>query len=64
MEKIITLSSAKDLRNYVDDHMGGDATPEDIETVTNAIRDDENHPEWGTNWAEYLEAIDLWDLAK
>lgn len=56
------INSVTDLRNYIDDHMGGDATPADVDAALTAIRQDD-HPAFGGDWTEYLESRDLWSMA-
>lgn len=60
---IRTMTTARDLRNWVDSATSGwpDRGEEDVDAITEAIRADE-HPAWGTDWSEYLESLDLMDM--
>jgi hypothetical protein len=55
------ITTKTDLRNYIDDALGCDATPADIDGVTDAIEAGE-HPAWGCDWALYLTKLDLWSF--
>jgi hypothetical protein len=53
-----TMTTKRDLRNWVDDATSGwwERTDADVDAITNAIQAD-NHPAWGTDWSAYLDAL-------
>jgi hypothetical protein len=58
-----TMTTKRDLRNWVDSALGADGTGEMIHAVTDAIAEGQC-PNWGTDWAQFLETIDVWHIAE
>ena len=58
---MLLITTVNDLRNWVDSALGCDATPADIDGVTETIQDGD-HPAWGTDWDAFLDRLDLWSL--
>lgn len=48
------MSSVKDLRTWVEEHIGSDVDSTDVDRVTEAIQSIDEHPPWGTDWADFL----------
>lgn len=57
------MTTRNDLANWVDTAMGENANEPIVEAVTDSIQRDSNRPNWGEDWAEYLDSLDLWSMA-
>ena len=53
-----TMTTKRDLRNWVDTATSGWDVREDgdVDAITDAIQA-MDHPAWGTDWTEFLEAL-------
>jgi hypothetical protein len=61
---ITTMTSRKDLENYVSEHMGSLADENDVQLVSDFIHWMENRPAYGAGkslWNAFLDRIDLWE---
>ena len=54
-----TMTTVRDLKNWVDTHIGDYPAPDDVQRVTNLIQDDPLRPAWGDDWTEYLDALPM-----
>ena len=52
-----SFDTLADLREWVWAHVGSDVSDGDVEGILQAILDDDDHPEWGHDWTEYLAAL-------
>lgn len=52
---IVTMTTRRDLEQWVSDRVGDGVTDEQIEEIADAIEDIDGCPYWGDNWAEFLE---------
>ena len=50
------ITTIRDLKTWVADHAGPDATATDIEIMVETIRDMPDCPAYGTDWAEWLDS--------
>jgi hypothetical protein len=61
---MLRITARTELRTWVDEHLGPDAEPQDIDNVTRYLESLDHRPAWGADFAEFLDAIpDLWDIA-
>jgi hypothetical protein len=58
-----TISDRNDLRREVNDLMGRDADEAAIDAAVDAIYADSSRPQYGDDWQEYLDGVDLWEMA-
>ena len=58
------ITTRDDLRNYLDSATSGwyERTDAELEELTDAVQSNE-HPQWGSDWTEFLESLDLEVLA-
>jgi hypothetical protein len=54
------FTTRNDLRNWVESAMGSDGSDVLVEAVTGYIQRQTDRPNWGEDWSEYLEGVDLW----
>ena len=59
----IRFSAINDLRAWVREAMGSDASAEDAEAVAGWIQTDPARPHWGlADWSAYLDGLDLYHI--
>ena len=51
------IHTIRDLKTWVHDHIGSDATDSDIQRAVDAIVRDPNSPSWGEDWSNYLATL-------
>jgi hypothetical protein len=57
------ISDRNDLRREVNDLMGSAADEAAIDAAVDAIYADSSRPQYGDDWQEYLDGVDLWEMA-
>jgi hypothetical protein len=57
------VTTETDLKTWIDGALGPDGSKELVEMLAEEIKCTE-HPQWGTDWSEFLGEIDLWKLAE
>jgi hypothetical protein len=55
------VTTERDLESYIDGVMGPDGSREAVLAVVERVKTME-HPAWGTDWSEYLDAMDPWEI--
>lgn len=60
--KRTVLTSRTDLRNWIDTALGADGDEAMVAAVTEYVQNRPDRPNWGENWSEYLEGLDLWHI--
>lgn len=53
------LSNITDLKNWLNDRVNAETSEAEIEQAARSIQRDSDRPNWGTDWSEYLEAVDI-----
>ena len=53
------LSNITDLKNWIFDRVNAETCEAEVEQAARAIQRDSDRPNWGSDWTEYLEAVDL-----
>ena len=53
------IHTIRDLKTWVHDRIGSNATDADIEKVVDRISRDPKSPNWGEDWSEYLATLPM-----
>ena len=53
------LSNITDLKNWIFDRVNAETSEAEVEQAARAIQRDSDRPNWGSDWTEYLETVDL-----
>jgi hypothetical protein len=57
------VTTERDLEAYIDGVMGPDGSRETVLAVADRIKS-LGHPAWGSDWSEYLDALDPWHMVE
>ena len=58
----MTISSARDLADWVGDHLGDNVTSAEVDAVCRRLWNHDNCPRWGADWTDFLGSISLDEL--
>lgn len=63
MSRLI-INGARDLADWVADHVTEDTPAATVKAIVKALWDDNDSPNWGDDWSEYLDSLpaDLRDM--
>lgn len=51
------INSARDLADWVSDHADPSLSQTDLNAICKAIWDDDDCPNWGNDWSEFLASL-------